>query len=169
MPMRPIIIVLAVLILGQPVLAQDISFDESLSLSCYYESGEPGHASQDDCVGVSANACMETPGGASTVGMGFCLQAEHQMWDALLNEAYTNLRTRLAENDANTDEGAPNQVDALRDMQRAWITYRDANCAFERSLWGNGSGAGMAQLACLMNETAQQYFVLASEIEMAGL
>ena len=151
-----------------PIAAQDINFDETLTLSCYYESGTSGHTSQEDCFGVSADACLATLIG-STYEMLFCMGEEYAVWDRLLNEAYGNLRARLQE-DANTRmTGAPSQVEILRDMQRAWVAYRDASCAFERARWGDGTGAGPAEVACLANTTAQQVFVLAAEIEMVGL
>ncbi len=167
-----IALTLAALPVTTPAVAQDIVFDESLSQSCYYESGvvDGDGYPASDCVGVSANACQDaTPDGSTTIGIGFCLRAEYAFWDEMLNEAYGTLRNRLKENDANRGDGAPSQVDALRDMQRAWITYRDAACAFERSLWANGSGASIGQISCLMNETAGQLFVLTTEIDMVGL
>ena len=42
-------------------------------------------------------------------------------------------------------------ADSLRDMQRAWITFRDAKCDWETVQWGGGTGAGPARLSCLMH------------------
>src|SRR5690348_12822642 len=49
-----------------------------------------------------------------------CFRAEQAIWDELLNENFRKLRDDL--DDA--------QKDKLRDMQRAWIAYRDATCQF---------------------------------------
>ena len=54
----------------------------------------------------------------------------------------------------------PKQAEALRDMQRAWITFRDAACDYERSQWGGGTGGGPATLACLMRMTGEQALLL---------
>ena len=61
----------------------------------------------------------------------------------------------------------PSKAAALRDMQRAWIGWRDAACAYERAQWGGGSGSGPATLECRMQLTGQQ--ALALEARMAGI
>jgi prophage antirepressor-like protein len=52
---------------------------------------------------------------------------------------YTKLRQRL--------EGA--NADRLAETQRTWLKYRDENCSVERELYGKGTAAGPAYLACL--------------------
>jgi uncharacterized protein YecT (DUF1311 family) len=54
----------------------------------------------------------------------------------------------------------PSTSAALRDMQRTWIAYRDAACAYERSQWGGGTGGGPATADCLMRMTAAQALAL---------
>ncbi len=41
-----------------------------------------------DCVGRSAQACITSPGGDTTIGMMACLDRERQYWDGRLNAAY---------------------------------------------------------------------------------
>jgi uncharacterized protein YecT (DUF1311 family) len=55
-----------------------------------------------------------------------CLSERHHVWDKRLNEAY---RTAM-------DAVEPERQNQLRDAQRAWIAYRDANCAFYDSIPG---------------------------------
>lgn len=50
--------------------------------------------------------------------------------------------------------------EALRNMQRAWINYRDAGCLYEQAQWFGGTGGGPATMACHMHETARQTLVL---------
>ena len=45
-------------------------------------------------------------------------------------------------------------------MQRAWIAYRDAACAYEASQWGGGTGAGPAATGCMMTLTGRQALAL---------
>jgi uncharacterized protein YecT (DUF1311 family) len=49
-----------------------------------------------------------------------CIGAKTQPWDKRLNAAY---KSALA-------DARPEQRNALRAAQRAWITYRDANCEY---------------------------------------
>ncbi|TQV69545.1 DUF1311 domain-containing protein [Aliiroseovarius halocynthiae] len=154
--------------------AQDLSYSPTITEACEYAQGSDGIVSMGhtpaaiECIGVAAQACMiDSRIGGSTAGMSACFGKELDYWDARLNNAYSALMERLETSDAEMSElgsSAPKQVPALRDMQRAWITFRDAKCDFERSNWGGGTGGGPATLACLMQETAEQAFHLESQL-----
>lgn len=136
--------------------AQNIQFSPNLSLSCYYESDEMSQPLA--CIGLSANQCMEvSPGGYSNRGMDLCYGAEIELWDGLLNASYKSLQENDKQNDANS---GGNRAIALRDMQRAWIVFRDTTCNYEYAQWSGGSGAGPAYAACLMHMTGQQALAL---------
>ncbi|MGR3494243.1 lysozyme inhibitor LprI family protein [Citreimonas sp.] len=153
----------AFLALAAPAVAQDLTFSPEATEACFAAGGLA-----ETCIGASAQACMvENEGGYSTVAMGFCFDREWQYWDAALNAAYGTLRDQRAAIDAeNADLGVnvPSSADALRDMQRAWIAYRDRRCDYERSLWGGGTGGGPASIACLMSETAHQALYLEEQL-----
>lgn len=150
------------LALGTAAPAQEVMFSPDATETCL--SGGGGA----DCIGQSADACVNaTPGGYSTVGMGACLDQEWQYWDARLNAAYQAVMTDAKSMDAEMDElgsAAPKQVPALRDMQRAWIGFRDAKCAYEASTWGGGTGAGPAAIQCMMATTGQQALFLEAQM-----
>ena len=121
------------------------------------------------CVGRSEEACIASPDGYTTVGMGFCLGRELDYWDARLNAAYGALREVEARADAEMRElGAtvPSMANSLRAAQRAWIAFRDADCAYELSQWGGGTGGGPATTQCLMQLTGER--ALALEGRLAG-
>ncbi len=142
-----------------PVAAQDLTYSSDTTASCLAEA--PDTNAQMACIGASANACMEdTPGGSSTYAMSGCLDRELQYWDGLLNENYRGAVTRARAYDDDMD-GTPSES-ALREMQRAWITFRDASCDYERSLWGGGTGGGPATVGCLMRLTGTQALYLAN-------
>ena len=50
-------------------------------------------------------------------------------------------------------------------MQRKWIDFRDAACAFEASKWGGGTGGGPAATQCHLTLTAQQYLRLGADMD----
>lgn len=146
-----------------PGLAQELDFRMDATLSCL--SGAEDVGAKRACIGASANLCMErTPGGYSTVGMNGCLDRELSYWDGRLNDSYGGLRAReqAQDRDYGGGPGYLKRADALRDMQRAWIPYRDATCAYERAQWGGGTGGGPATLSCLMYLTAEQALYLES-------
>ncbi len=103
---------------------------------------QAGEASQ------AYNQCMDKA--SSTVAMSSCIQAETQLQDQRLNKVYKQLITKL--------ESGPQK--SLRDVQRQWIAYRDANCKFHVQ----ASGGTMAQLEggmCVLDMTRER----AAELE----
>lgn len=145
-----------------PAMAQDLVFSMQSTDSCLAD--RDGTYDLASCIGASARVCMEdTVGGQSTIGMSGCSDAELGNWDARLNKTYKQLMsTEKAADTEMTDSGfaAPKQAPALRDMQRAWITYRDTRCAYEAAQWGGGTGAGPAFVGCLMQLTGEQALFL---------
>jgi len=159
---------LGALMLGAPVWAQpELPFTPAETEACL--RGALGPA-REICVGLSAAACMETPDGYTTVGMSICLGSELEYWDGRLSAAYRSLLDSDGRTDAEMAElgsAAPPLVPALREMQRAWIAFRDASCAYERAQWGGGTGGGPASAHCAMTITARQ--ALALEDRLAGV
>jgi len=146
-----------------PAAAKDdngLRFDPSHAQNCLADGG------WRDCIGVAAQRCMEfTEGGYSTQGMSGCLAAEHAWWDGELNALYQELRARERAGDADWQPipgmlPRPSGADALRDMQRAWIVFRDATCRYEELQWWGGTGASGAMNGCLMRVTAEQVLAL---------
>jgi uncharacterized protein YecT (DUF1311 family) len=75
-------------------------------------------------------ACLDSPDGASTAGMVQCIGAELTIQDAALNAAWRALVADMT----------PDQKAALQKAQRAWIAFRDADCAARYSPdWGSMS------------------------------
>jgi uncharacterized protein YecT (DUF1311 family) len=84
---------------------------------------------------------------AETIG---CYDIELKIWDDLLNKNFQALRAELDEE----------QLKKLREMQQAWITYRDRTCAFYYDKI-QGSMAGPMGAACRARETARRALLLA--------
>lgn len=149
---------IALMLCASPPAAQDLQYTDRGTEICLADAD--GFAAEMACVGVSANQCMEdSPGGSSTYGMGGCLDRELQFWDQRLNDKYAAVMVQAKRMDADAipgPEGSPGVADALREMQRAWIVFRDKACTYEASLWQGGTGRGPAAINCLMQQTARQ-------------
>lgn len=148
-----------------PAAATDLRFDAAPTEMCLAAVSDDAQAY--GCVGRAATACMEQPGGETTVGMGFCLDAELDLWDGKLNGAYQALRADLTAQDAGRTNAAISLSDSARDMQRAWIGFRDARCSFEAAQWQGGTGCSPAFLGCTMQMTAEQTLYLWSVLHGA--
>lgn len=159
--------VLSVLLLTAPIaVAQELPFSPEATEACLAKAILPSE--EEACIGISANLCIDTPDGYTTVGMGFCLGYERDYWDERLNAAYGHLmEIEKAVDDEMTKLGSsvPSSAEALRNMQRAWIAFRDAACAYERVQWGGGSGGGPAVANCHMVMTGQQALRLEYRVE----
>jgi uncharacterized protein YecT (DUF1311 family) len=156
--------VIAALLAG-PATAQAIPFAPEATEGCLVAAtaAAAGLDGQKACVGQSADACIDTPDGYTTVGMGFCFGAERDWWDARLNAAYGALMDMEKAAEAELKElgsAAPSPAVALRDMQRVWIAWRDAACDYEVSQWGGGTGGGPAWSQCTMQMTGEQALAL---------
>ncbi|WP_417493633.1 lysozyme inhibitor LprI family protein [Maricaulis sp.] len=116
-------------------------------------------AREAECVGQYSAACMNlTPDGETNSGMIRCTVEEYDAWDARLNTAYDALMQRL---------DTP-RTDRLRDAQRAWMTLRDADCAFAASAYEGGSMQPLVQAGCMMDYAAKRTLRLLDWIDQPG-
>lgn len=101
------------------------------------------------CVGIVAQPCLDAPEGDTTLSMTQCIGMETKAWDAILNRDYRALLARL-------DEA---QTESLNDAQRAWLTLRDADCAFAHE-FVRGSLSSVMAAECFQNRTADRVLAL---------
>lgn len=141
--MRRLALILA--LLPGTAFAQQAQINPAFVQQCLAQT-KPGQIAPA-CVGYAAKACEAQPGGQTTLGMSQCLQAEAGAWDKLLNIHYGKLRTQYRQQGGDL-------AGQLLKAQRAWIAFRDAQCALEYSSWGNGSMRTIAAADCLMRMTA---------------
>lgn len=138
----------------KPALAgqMDILSAQDTLEVCLNRTSSAGPAEQQTCIGEYSQACMtHRPDGETTVGMVQCTIEELEAWDVVLNASYIGLRER--------HEGTM-AADALRDAQRAWITFRDADCLAERAVFEGGTIAQIIHASCQMDHTARRALVL---------
>ena len=74
-----------------------------------------------------------------------CADQELKKVDAALNTYYRKLQQQLE----------PEQREALKKSQRAWLQYREARCSFE-ALGPVAPGGAASQSLCMLEMTAQK-------------
>jgi uncharacterized protein YecT (DUF1311 family) len=93
---------------------------------------------------LPARAQMESCAAAQTqLEMNQCAAREYQKHDAAMNQVYQQLLAKLTD---------PRQNSLLVEAERAWIAYRDKQCAFQTSGAG-GSVLPLIQFDCLDEKT----------------
>ncbi|WP_235041106.1 lysozyme inhibitor LprI family protein [Vreelandella profundi] len=93
---------------------------------------------------ATASEGCESP--TTQLEMTECSAQAYGAADTELNESYQMLVSQLKDN-------AP-ALEKLRTAQRAWIGFRDAECAFESSAVEGGSAQPMVRNGCLEKVTA---------------
>jgi uncharacterized protein YecT (DUF1311 family) len=106
--------------------------------------GTPAVAAADNEMSKEYLTCIDKSNGV-TSEMLDCISAELMRQDARLNENYKRLMSKLS---AKRKEG-------LREAQRAWVKFRDANCGFYYDPDG-GSAARLASNNCILSATANR-------------
>lgn len=90
------------------------------------------------------------------VEINYCAEVDFLAADVYLNEAYRDARALMRKVDADLPAAQRGAEAALRDAQRAWITFRDQACIAEAYPWTGGSGQQMALFGCKGKLTKQR-------------
>ncbi|MFI8748122.1 lysozyme inhibitor LprI family protein [Pseudomonas sp. NPDC077186] len=98
----------------------------------------------DDGYSTTYTACMDESGGV-TLNMLDCMGSETDQQDARLNQNYKAAMQALT----------PTQQTQLRDAQRLWIKFRDADCALLGSLTG-GTIDSVNSASCFLDMTKKR-------------
>jgi uncharacterized protein YecT (DUF1311 family) len=113
------------------------------------------------CLGQMSTACV-TQDGRDILEVASCIDGETAEWDVLLNVTYRDLLDHLRR-DAVEGEGVDH---ALVDAQRAWIAYRDAECALTYARSNDRTLSPIGRANCLLVFTARRALELR---DMKGL
>ncbi|WP_296069286.1 lysozyme inhibitor LprI family protein [uncultured Agrobacterium sp.] len=81
--------------------------------------------------------------------MTICAGKDYEKADKQLNVEYQKLRKLLTERDKAADADGKGAADALVTAQRAWVAFRDANCALSGFQARGGSMEPMLISSCL--------------------
>ena len=125
--------------------AQEIKFVRD----CSQKHPDDGKGEEECSFKLVAEPCIEKNN--SNLGTADCYRIETIIWDTILNENYKDLMDAI---DDKKDQGK------LKEMQRAWIAFRDTTCDF---YWYkiHGSMAVPMTAACQLRETARRALLLA--------
>ena len=134
-----------------------LSVDAASVRECFVQMGQEGAG---NCIAEAANLCQESDGGSTTLGIVACLQAETEVWDDLLNAQYLELRDSMREQDLEWPELGISRAVALRDVQRAWIAFRDAECGYAYARYQGGTIRNVVAASCVLEETARRALTL---------
>lgn len=88
--------------------------------------------------------------------MTICAGKDHDKADKDLNAAYQKLRKQLADRDKTADASSKGATDALVTAQRAWVAFRDANCALSGFQARGGSMEPMLIASCLADMSSKR-------------
>jgi uncharacterized protein YecT (DUF1311 family) len=116
---------------------------------CAVKHPDDGNGEEECALKLVADPCIEKSG--SNLGTAGCYRIETVIWDAILNDNYKELMEAI---DDKSDQNK------LKEMQRAWIAYRDTTCDF---YWYkiHGSMSVPMTAACQLRETARRAMLLA--------
>lgn len=126
-------------------------FYRTVALSMLLSAGAAGIASAEE---AAPGDCTEA---LSTVQMNNCAAAELAKADAELNATYQKAIAAIPEFASDPPWDAKAWEETLRASQRAWVSFRDAECEKHVAMfWTNGSGATVDILGCKTEKTEQR-------------
>ncbi|KJS09086.1 MAG: hypothetical protein VR78_16910 [Hoeflea sp. BRH_c9] len=103
--------------------------------------------------------------------MSYCAHLDFENADKDLNALWPDVVAAARQSDEYVAEqaksmGVPTTLEALRTAQRAWITFRDAQCDYEAYEVFGGTAQPMVGSLCLARLTNERIEVLKRAIEM---
>lgn len=90
----------------------------------------------------------------TTVEMNFCADEDFKASDAKLNAVYKKVLAQIGDSDLEKPYDRASWESALRESQRAWVAFRDADCKGAVPMeWSGGTGTTSAVLGCMTAKT----------------
>jgi uncharacterized protein YecT (DUF1311 family) len=106
--------------------------------------------------GAAAAQDIDCANAVTQRDMNFCAEREWQEADTDLNLAYTDVMAEMKEIDATLPDALQGAAATLRDAQRAWIVFRDANCAASGFMMRGGSAEALLIYGCMRQMTVNR-------------
>lgn len=96
-------------------------------------------------------------GASSNVEVTRCMHRAYDSADRELNRVFQAVLAEIRRSQDVPPAERPRWEQTLREAQRAWIAYRDADCrGLIRYEWWGGSGASAAESGCLYDRTVER-------------
>ena len=100
------------------------------------------------------------------MAMNICAGRDYQKADRELNAVWKKASQRAKESDAAMGDGTQHRE--LLAAQRAWLTFRDAQCSFEANQYRGGSIMPLIRSTCLTALTEARTKQLRDYLEFPG-
>lgn len=122
-------------------------------------------------------ACLTLPAAAQEVDcdnavtqqdMNQCAYADWESADAKLNAAYKRAMAVMTQWDADLPEAEQGGAAALKEAQRAWITFRDKACEAEGYAMKGGSAEPLLVYGCMRQLTEDRTGQLTGFVDSYG-
>ena len=124
---------------------------------CFCLLGTTATAQEIDC----ANAMAQ-------MDLNQCAYQDWEAADADLNTAYKTAMTLMKTWDTNMPEGEKGAAAALKEAQRAWITFRDKACEAEGYAMKGGSAEPLLVYGCMRVLTEERASHLTGLVDSYG-
>ena len=115
----------------------------------------PSPTATDPAIAPEPEADVDCTAAVTQAELNACAQAAYEAADQTLNQVYQQLQAQV-------DDSAAEQ---LIQTEQAWLTYRDANCEFERSQFEGGSIVPTVYYGCLTRMTQARTAELQQQLE----
>lgn len=92
-----------------------------------------------------------------------CLVREHKAWRIALDEWWPDLLAAAVTLDARDDRQSAS-ADALRQAQRSWESFAEAECGYAAALWGRSSYRDVSRADCEMRTLARRAIQIRAQI-----
>ena len=140
----------AALLIGPPALAQDKPAPkDSATIERCVKAKTGRHWAWEQCIGIISEPCTKDEASMPPSEVIACEERERLVWDDILNKSYQALLKALDQD----------QQVKLREMQRAWIAWRDKNCEFLYDYF-QGTMANPMIATCVSRATGMQALYL---------
>lgn len=106
---------------------------------------------------AAADDAIDCTDASTTVEMNFCSDKDFKAADAKLNAVYQKVLAQIATSGLEKPYDSQSWEAAMREAQRAWVAFRDADCKGVVPMeWSGGTGTSSAVSGCMTQKTEER-------------